>query len=288
LWITDYPGETKTLARAREIVTVRRKELTQQFLVKMAVSEAFGGAIRDHAAPLIDLPPETFYGVLASLAQCTAFLSDPQVQAATATSSFSMGELTGKGMDRPTTVYVVIPLERIETQQTWLRLMIAAGIQTFKRKPPREGLRCMFLLDGFPALGRLDNLPRDIPMMAAYGVDLTLTAQSMDQVKNVYGDDYAAILGNCGYQWFCNVNELATAKYLNATLGDQTQDDVLDLGRDTAILLTPDSLPHYLRPVDYWGLPEAFGMFRKARPDLYWPLPFDPNPYVKTDRDPTL
>ena len=42
----------------------------------------------------------------------------------------------------------------------------------------------------------------------------------------------------------------------------------------------PGSLPKYLRPVDYWQLPEAFVMFRDSCPKLFWdpPLFYDPNP----------
>jgi type IV secretion system protein VirD4 len=281
LWITDQPGETKTLARVLEIVAHTGATL-KQYLVKMGASTAFGGAIRENATSFIDLPPETFSGVMSRLGLYTRFLSDPQVKAATAKSSFSMGDLTGEGMDRPTTVYLAIPPGRIASQNTWLRLMIAAGMHTFRRKSPGEGLRCMVLIDGLADLGRLEDLSRDIPWMGGYGVDFTLTVQSLDQLKDLYGDDHVAILGNCEYQWFCKVNDLTSAKYLSGILGHKIPDEVLNLGRDTAILLAPNSLPHYLRTVDYWDFPDAFSMFQKARPDLFWPLKFDPNPYIKS------
>jgi len=60
-------------------------------------------------------------------------------------------------------------------------------------------------------------------------------------------------------------------------------DEVLNLGRDTAILLHPNSQPHYLRPVDYWNLATGFASLKAAYPHLYWdpPLLPDPNPYYK-------
>jgi hypothetical protein len=42
-------------------------------------------------------------------------------------------------------------------------------------------------------------------------------------------------------------------------------------------LLTPNSRPHYLRPIEYWNLQEAFIRLREKYPDLYWPLYFDWN-----------
>lgn len=57
-------------------------------------------------------------------------------------------------------------------------------------------------------------------------------------------------------------------------------DEVLNLGRDTAILLAPGEKPHYLRPIDYWQLPEAFITLKQFYPHLYWdpPLKWDENP----------
>jgi type IV secretion system protein VirD4 len=311
LWLTDQPGETKTLGRAREIVTLTRQQFKEQFLVKMAASSAFEGAIRENAAPFIDLAAETYSGVMSNLAQHTRFLSDPQVKRATATSSFSMRDL----MNRPTTVYLVIPPDRMDTQRTWLRLLITAGMQTYKhRNPATKVQRCMFLIDEFAALGRLDEVPRDIATMAGYGVDFTLIIQGIDQLKEVYGDAHATILSNCAYKWFCNVNDLQSAEYLSRTLGKKTvattstsenegggpggrtagsstshgetgrallmPDEILTLGRDTAILLAPGEKPHYLRTVDYWELETGFASLKEVYPHLYWepPMHWDENP----------
>lgn len=153
LWITDQPDEQKTLARAREIVSLSRKDFTDRFLVPMAASSAFGGAIREMVSPYLDLAQETYSGIMANLSENTKFLSDPQVKAATATSSFDMADL----IRDPVTVYLVIPPDRIDTQRTWLRLMTAAAMHTFKRYPldGRPPHRCMILMDEFPALGRI-------------------------------------------------------------------------------------------------------------------------------------
>ena len=314
LWLTDQPGEQKTLGRAREIVTKTRKEFVGEYLTKMAASSAFEGAIRENAAPFIDLAQETYSGVMSNLGQHTKFLSDPQVKRATATSSFSMADL----MNGPTTVYVVIPPDRMETQRTWLRLLITAGMQTYKHRTRANVNRCMFMIDEFLALGRLDELPRDIATMSGYGVDFTLVVQGLDQLKEVYGEAHATILSNCAYKWFCNVKDLHSAEYLSKMLGKRTvtttskstsmglnpgggssgqstshgatgrdllmPDEILNLGRDTAILLNPTKRPEYLRTVDYWNLQEAFGYLKdlEAYNHVYWgnrPLTYDPNPY---------
>lgn len=313
LWITDQPGEQKMLARAREIVSLSRKDFTERFLVPMAASSAFGGAIREMVSPYLDLAQETYSGIMSNLSEATKFLSDPQVKAATAKSTFDMADLIREAV----AVYLVIPPDRIDTQRTWLRLMTTAAMHTFKRYPlgGRPPHRCMILMDEFPALGRIEDLPRDIATMSGYGIDFTLIVQGLDQLKDLYGAAAGTILSNCAYKWFCNVNDLESANYLSETLGKVTvqtvghgegqnfgpggggqsenvnygetgrpllmPDEVLALGRDVAIVLNPADRPHYVRPVDYWRLPDAFASLASVYPHLYWepPLAYDDNPY---------
>jgi type IV secretion system protein VirD4 len=316
LWLADQPGEQKTLGRAREIVSLTRKDFTAKYLIPMAASEAFSGAIREMAAPFIDLADETYSGVMSNLSEATKFLSDPQIKAATAKSSFAMEDLA----TRKATVYVVIPTERMDTQKTWLRLVIASAMHIFKHPQAKlpYGHRCLFLIDEFAALGRLDDLPRDIATMSGFGVDFALIVQGLDQLKDHYAEARGTILSNCAYKWFCDVNDLDSAKYLSDTLGKATvrttstststsksgpsnrstsesdttshsetgrsllnPDEVLNLGRDVAITIQPKGHPHYLRPVDYWDLTKAFVALRQNHPTLYWqpPIAYDENPY---------
>src|SRR5262249_5422653 len=151
LWLTDQPGEQKTLARTREIIGLSRKDFRNDFVIPMSASKAFSGAIREMAAQFLDLAPETYSGVMSNLNQNTQFLSHPQIKEGTEKSSFSMADLTqGK-----TTVYLVIPPERMNTQRTWLRLVISAAMHMFKcpaHGRHYSGHRCLFLIDEFPAL----------------------------------------------------------------------------------------------------------------------------------------
>lgn len=313
LWLTDRADQQKTLARARELATMTQPDFAK-ILASMASSEAFGGAIREMVSPMIGLAENTYSGIMSTLAENTKFLSDPRVKASTASSSFSMRRLH----DELTTVYVVIPHDRMETQSTWLRLIIAAAMQGLKSRdktvPARH--RCMFMIDEFGSIGHIADIPRDIALMRGFGLDFTLIVQGLDQLKNHYGDARGTILGNCAYKWFCHVSDLDTAKYLSETLGKETvrtisksmssgqtkggategesmsfsetgrlllmPDEILKMGRDAAILLGPAAPPHYLRPVDYWKLAETFAHLKEQYPSFYWdpPLQFDKNPYV--------
>src|ERR1019366_3266451 len=102
--------------------------------------------------------------------------------------------------------------------------VVASAMHSFKRpRKQRESRhRCLFLIDEFAALGRVDDFPRDIATMGGFGVDFALVVQGLDQLKDHYGEARGAILSNCAYKWFCNVNDLDSAKYLSDVLGKKT------------------------------------------------------------------
>ena len=313
LWLTETPGETKTLARAHEIVTLDRETFVKKFLTFMIASEAFEGTIARKVRQLIGLADNTYTGLMISLSIATKFIGDPQLRKATNKSTFSMAELR----DKPTTLYLVIPPDQAGVQSTWLRLMIAAATHVFRRRDESdpEHRRCMMLIDELPALGKLHDLPQDIANMAGPGLDYVLIVQGLDQLKAIYKDHSGAILGNCAYKWFCNVTDLESAKYLSESLGDATirmksrstssgtaggggatetegttysekgrrllfPDEITKLGKNVAIGLQPEGAPIYIKPIDYWNLTKAFGHLEKDHAELFWtpPLTYDDNP----------
>ena len=64
-------------------------------------------------------------------------------------------------------------------------------------------------------------------------------------------------------------------------------DEITNLGKNTAILLTPDTRPHYLHPVDYWNLQSAYKHLEKSRHKTYWEpsLSYDRNPSVSNSTE---
>jgi len=221
-----------------------------------------------------------------------------------------MTDLTGYGKDRPTTLYLVVPWDKVDIQKIWLRLMITAACTRSDASP--LGLAtaaCFSLTNSRPGADR--RHARDIAGMSGAGVDFALVVQGLSKLKDIYGDAHTDIIGNCAYKWFCNTNDNQTAEYLSKTLGNKTvrttnrgenkgssfssganahsstsEGDNISYGETGRPLLTLDEvlnlgarrpscwlqiLAPLLRPVDYWKLQEAFSMFRATSPNLYWP-----------------
>lgn len=312
LWLADNDSdrERKTLARVRQIVTLPHDRLEKEYFIPMAASTAYGGAIAENIGPFMssgdsrDMP-----SILRTLAEATRFISDERLKEATsAASDFDLRTFP----HRSETVFLVIPPDRMKAQATWLRLMLAAFAHAFRTAKPRGQIRGMMLIDELPALGKIPDLPTDLATMSGYGLDYTLIVQDIGQLKATYGEESRTILANCGWKWLCNVRDYETAKYVSDTLGQRTvgtatvnegvsgqgeatsgkaygemgrslltPDEVMQLGRDKAIVLPPAGRPFQVWGVGYWAIRDEFLPYREGAMQLYYshPLVIDPNPY---------
>lgn len=313
LWVTDQGGPGKTLGGIADLLSGGEKmeDLRPTLFADMAGSTAYEGAMRKQIAQFMTMGDRQYGSVISQLADALQFAADPLLVKATSTSSFSLRSL----VDGKTSVFIVIPDDQMQPQAAWLRLLLAAVTETFKReKPAARGVRGMFVIDEFPALGRIDRFIRDVAIMRGAGLDYTIAIQSLSQLRDIYGTAAETILGNCKWKWFCNVNDLATAEYLSRAIGQMTvqtvsrtlsagqagegrtlgetgrallfPDEIMALGPRIAFAFNPTERPHYLTPIEYWELEQHVRPHAVAHglsiPDL---TAYDHNPYrPKSDR----
>lgn len=314
IWVADHPGEQKTLANVADIISggAEGNDLRATLFPRMIASSTFGPALRILVGRFLKMDDKTYSGILSQLAKSIQFLADSQIAKSTAQSSFHLPDL----VNGRTTLYIVIPDNQMHAQATWLRLVVNAVTETFKRyQPAGKGVRGMFLIDEFPVLGRVDSIVTDIALVRGAGLDLTLIVQGLDQLHSLYGPSAGTILTNCGYKWFCNVKDLQTAEYVSKSLGQMTvrtvsetisggqghttrshgetgramlfPDEIMSMDRSIAWAFQPRGRAHYLRPVDYWHLwaylpPRA----EQSEPPIRLPdlKAFDINPYFDQAR----
>lgn len=283
LWVADTPGEAKTLANVADIVSggEHAADLRQTLFPRMVASSSYRGAMRKLVGRFVQMDNKTYSGVIAQLSKSLQFLADDQIATATDHSSFGLADLAnGK-----TTLYIVIPDDQMQAQAIWLKLMVTAVTQTFKRyRPAAHGVRGMFLIDEFPVLGRVDSIVTDIALVGGSGLDVTLIVQGLDQLRALYGASADTIIGNCGYKWFCNIKDLQTADYVSKALGQMTvrtvsetissadgktskssnygemgralffPDELMSMGNKVAFAFQPKGRPYYIKPLDYRNL----------------------------------
>jgi type IV secretion system protein VirD4 len=121
--------------------------------------------------------------------------------------------------DKPVTVYVILPAERMRTHSTWLRLVIVSALRALYRP---GGLRTLFLIDEMPALGHLGPLEDAFGLVRGYNVQITGICQDLAQLKALYEERWESFLANAGVVQGFAPNDLTTADWMSRRAGQTT------------------------------------------------------------------
>ena len=169
-----------------------------------------------------------------------------------------------KDGDRPTTVYVILPAERMRTHSVWLRLLIVSALRALYRP---GGRRTLFLIDEMPALGHLAPLEDAFGLIRGYRVQIAGICQDLNQLKALYKERWESFLANAGFVLGLTPNDMTTASWMSKRAGVATM-----LAESSSKSFSPDrgqssqstswqqiSRPVYL-PQEMMGFAEGTGM----------------------------
>jgi type IV secretion system protein VirD4 len=95
--------------------------------------------------------------------------------------------------NRPTTVYVILPVRYLMPMARWLRLCIASAL-TELLVEERRGLPVFLLMDEFAALGHLSIIEATMSLSAGMGLTMLPVLQDVGQLKEIYGGRAYAVL----------------------------------------------------------------------------------------------
>ncbi|WP_157080373.1 type IV secretory system conjugative DNA transfer family protein, partial [Sphingobium cloacae] len=157
-------------------------------------------------------------GVLSAAQRHTHFLDSPRMTAVLGRSDFTFADVKAQ----PTTVYLVLPPDRLATYARWLRLMLAQALTDLARAPASPARPVLFLLDEFAALGRLEPVERAMGLMAGYGIQLWPILQDVHQLRALYERRAGTFLSNAGVLQIFGVNDHDSAKLVSDLLGQET------------------------------------------------------------------
>lgn len=251
--------DRRSLATVREYLTLPPEKL-RALLELMQDSDEAGGLIARAANRFLGKADREAASVLSNAQRHTHFLDSPRIAKCLARSDFAFSDLR----HRITSVFLVLPPNRMDAYSRWLRLLVSQALQDIARDAERpqsasegqsERLKApaLFLLDEFAALGRLEAVERAMGLMAGYGLQLWPILQDMSQLKDLYGERAGTFIANAGVQQVFGVNDFETAKWLSQMIGQETAGFQTDsfkpgdgpsfsnnlTGRD---LLTPDEI----------------------------------------------
>ena len=216
--------DRKTLATVREYLTLPPEKF-RALLELMQDSTAAEGLIARAANRFLGKSDREAASVMSSAQRHTHFLDSPRIVAGTARSDFQFSALRHD----LTSIFLVLPPNRLDAYSRWLRLLVAQALQDIARdaEAAQAGSQrlkqpALFLLDEFAALGRLEAVERAMGLMAGYGLQLWPILQDMSQLRDLYGARANTFVANAGVLQTFGVNDFETAKWLSQSMGKET------------------------------------------------------------------
>lgn len=145
----------------------------------------------------------------------TAWILSPPMRDSMARNDIDFADLK----NRPITVYLILPAERMRTHSVWLRLVIVSALRALYRP---GGLRTLFMLDEFAQLGHLAPMEDAFGLVRGFGVQLWPVLQDLNQLKALYKERWETFVGNAGVVQGFAPNDLTTAEWMSRRAGDTT------------------------------------------------------------------
>jgi len=208
--------EERNLQLVRDLVSGREK--FARAVAAMQQSDACGGLIKRLGNLLTWYVDRELGSVLSTVQRHTAFLDSPKVVASTRRSSFDPLSIRRQ----PTTVYLVLPSDQLETLAPLQRMWIGGLLRAATREGADERNPVLFLLDEAGTLGRIKALENAVSLVRGYGVRFWFIFQSMGQLTKCFGDAAADFLNNFDTQQYFGVNTVQTAEEISKRIGDAT------------------------------------------------------------------
>lgn len=186
-------------------------------LGNLGVHPVVAGAARE----LLNKSENERSGILSTAASFLSLYKDPIIAELTAASDWSIENLSRA--KEPISLYLVVPPSDLSRTKPLIRLMLnQIGRRLTEELPTGHRRELLFMLDEFPALGRLDFFESALAYMAGYKIRAYLIAQSLNQIEKAYGPNNS-ILDNCHVRIAFATNDERTAKRVSDALGSSTE-----------------------------------------------------------------
>ncbi|MCZ4341379.1 conjugal transfer protein TraG [Sphingomonadaceae bacterium G21617-S1] len=226
-----YAEREKTLARVATFLSDPRRSFITT-LRSMMTTNHLGAddapmvhpVVASAARELLNKSENERSGVLSTAMSFLALYRDPTVATVTSACDWRIADLVAA--ERPVSLYLVVPPSDISRTKPLMRLILnQIGRRLTETLPEADSATkrtLLFMLDEFPALGRLDFFETSLAFLAGYGVRAFLIAQSLNQIEKAYGE-HNAILDNCHVRIAFATNDERTAKRISDALGTATE-----------------------------------------------------------------
>ncbi len=159
-------------------------------------------------------------GIISSAVRQLDFLDCSTLNKSLSSSDFSFDDLVSG--DDVTSIYLVLPTDKLNTYRRWLRLMISMLLYSISNNKIIPKVPVTFFLDEFGTIGRLSAIAQAVGLMAGQGVRLWLFLQTLTQLQRDYPDEWENFIGNCCAISVLKAMDNTTTEYLSKLIGEAT------------------------------------------------------------------
>ena len=150
-----------------------------------------------------------------------------------------------------TTIYLVLPIDKLQTFGRWLRLMVSIGIRTVSRNNKKISQPILFMLDEFGTIGKLSAVSQAVGLMAGLKMCIWAFVQDLNQLKYDYRDQWETFISNADALTSFNVMDQFTAEYLSRMMGVSTVERISEATAKTRSgFLGIGGNPDYMKMAD--------------------------------------
>ena len=225
-----YAEEEKTLSRVASFLSDPERSFKETLDIMMQTQHLGDGlnmevhpVVAQAARELLNKSDNERSGVLSTAMSFLSLYRDPVVAEVTSQCDWRINDLVSA--NKPVSLYLVVPPSDISRTKPLVRLILNQIGRRLTEKLETDGQarrEVLFMLDEFPALGRLDFFESALAFMAGYGLRAFLIAQSLNQIEKAYGPNNA-ILDNCHVRVVFATNDERTAKRISDAIGSTTE-----------------------------------------------------------------
>lgn len=224
--LANAPADLRTFAAVRSQLLKPDADLHAD-AQHMAQSAAFGGLARSAGVSImaaIDSDKGADKSFLSMARRATDWMDSPSIASVLASSSFDLADLkTGK-----LSLFLVLPPQYLDEYGTFLRLFVRCAINAMMRDGAKTEGKCLFLLDEFYSLGKLDIIAKSAGLMRGYGLHLWPFLQDLGQLQSLYTPQIAeTFFGNADASIFFGNSDQLTLEYVSKKVGNLTPEEVV-------------------------------------------------------------
>lgn len=157
--------------------------------------------------------------VISTAQRNTHFLESKKLAGALSRSDFDLSHI-----GENTTIYIVLPVDRLYSARGWLRTIIALLISGISKLPTKPRQPVMFLLEEMAALDRLGIVERSYGLLAGLGLQMVGVVQDLAQLRGIYGERWQTFAANSACIQCFGTNDEFTARYLSGLSGQSTSE----------------------------------------------------------------